>query len=173
MRGGWRHLPTVPPGASCPLIPPRAGPFAECSADGRTRSPLQRTEPMSCEVRHINTRARTHACMSYACMITHAHACAHKQKAAMGHQGAQPAAPRRHALPRPREGPRCPGEGTVHGTTAQKPSASGIPSHKPRPNTQGMWGTQRQPQGTHDDSVELPWRAMIAGLRERRPGPLR
>ena len=29
MRGGWRHLPTVPPGASCPLIPPRAGPFAE------------------------------------------------------------------------------------------------------------------------------------------------
>ena len=173
MRGGWRHLPTVPPGASCPLIPPRAGPFAECSADGRTRSPLQRTEPMSCEVRHINTRAHTHACMSYACMITHAHTCAHKQKAAMGHQGAQPAAPRRHALPRPREGPRCPGEGTVHGKTAQKPSASGIPSHKPRLNTQGMWGTQHQPQGTHDDSVELPWRAMIAGLRERRPGPLR
>ena len=29
VRGGWRHLPTVPPGASCPLIPPRAGPFAE------------------------------------------------------------------------------------------------------------------------------------------------
>ena len=106
----------------------------------------------------------------HACMITHAHACAHKQKAAMGHQGAQPAAPRRHALPRPREGPRCPGEGTVHGTTAQKPSVIGIPSHKPRPNTQGMRGTQHQPQGTHDVSVELPWRAMIAGLRERRPG---
>ena len=66
-------------GRQLPSDTPTCGAVCRISADGRTRSPLQRTEPMSCAVCHSNTRARhTHVHAQHAC-ITHAHACAHEQ----------------------------------------------------------------------------------------------